>query len=99
MSNNFYALVQREITTEKTQILLEKNNVRVFVCLPSIKKEQIVVAFEKSFGYAPEKINILTFYKTIVNKRNRSQKKVAMKKILLRLPKGKELVQIKEKSN
>ena len=51
MSNNFYTLVQREITTEKTQILLEKNNVRVFVCLPSTRKEQIVTAFEKSFGY------------------------------------------------
>jgi ribosomal protein L23 len=97
MSNNFYSLVKSEISTEKTQVALEKNNIRSFICLPTVRKEHIQVAFEQSFGYAPEKINILTFYKTIVNKRNRSQKKVAMKKVLLRLPKGKELTQIKEK--
>ena len=99
MSNNFYSLVQHEINTEKTQSVLEKHNVRSFVCLPFVRKEHIKIAFEKSFGYAPEKINILTFYKTVINRRNRSQKKVAMKKVLLRLPKGKELTQLKEKSN
>lgn len=97
--SNFYSLVQREINTEKSQSSLEKNNIRTFVCLPSVKKNAIKNAFEKSFGFLPEKINILTFHKIIVNRRNRTQKKVAMKKILLRLPSGKDLIQIKEKSN
>lgn len=95
----FYSLVKQEINTEKTQSLLEKSNVRTFACLPSVRKKCIEDAFEKSFGYKPEKINILTFTKTVANKRLRTMRKVTMKKVLLRLPKGKDLVRINKESN
>lgn len=95
----FYSLVKREINTEKTQSLLEKHNVRTFTCLPSVRKKCIESAFEKSFGYKPEKINILTFTKAITNRRLRTMRKATMKKVLLRLPKGKDLTPINKESN
>jgi ribosomal protein L23 len=89
--SEFYALVKQEINTEKSQNALEKTNVRTFVALPVVRKKEIENAFVLSFGYKPEKINILTFSKIIANKRNRTTRVVRMKKVFIFLPKGKDL--------
>ena len=92
--SEFYALVKQEINTEKSQNALEQANVRTFVALPVVRKKEIESAFILSFGYKPEKINILTFSKIIANKRNRTTRVVRMKKVFIFLPKGKDLTLI-----
>ena len=92
--SEFYALVKQEINTEKSQKALDESNIRTFVALPSVRKKEIESAFVLSFGYKPEKINILTFSKIIANKRNRTTRVVRMKKVFIFLPKGKDLTLI-----
>ncbi len=92
--SEFYALVKQEINTEKSQNALEQANVRTFIALPVVRKKEIESAFVLSFGYKPEKINILTFSKIIANKRNRTTRVVRMKKVFIFLPKGKDLTLI-----
>ncbi len=94
--SNFYSLLKQEINTEKSQKSLEQNNIRTFICLPSVRKKEISSVFNIEFGYKPEKINILTFSKTINNRRNRTTRVIKMKKVFIFLPKGKDLTPIKK---
>jgi len=94
--SQFYNIVQQEINTEKSQKALDERNLRTFTALPSVRKHDIEKAFDLSFGYKPEKINILTFTKTINNRKKRSIRKVKMKKIFILLPKGKDLTLVKK---
>lgn len=96
MAENFYQLIHHEVNTEKSQKQLSDSNTRTFICLPSVRKCAIEKAFMASFGYKPEKINILTFTKTINNRRSRTSRKVKMKKFFILLPKGKDLTQVKQ---
>ncbi|MFT4967082.1 MAG: ribosomal protein L23 [Candidatus Deianiraeaceae bacterium] len=90
----FYKITSREINTEKSQKGLEVNQ-RTFISLPSVKKKDILSAFVKSFGYKPDKINSLTFMKVINNRKNRTARRVKMKKFFITLPDGKKLTPIK----
>ena len=92
--SEFYALLKQEINTEKSQKALEEANVRTFIALPSVRKKEVESAFVIAFGYKPEKINILTFSKSINNRRNRTSRIVRMKKVFIFLPKGKDLTLI-----
>jgi ribosomal protein L23 len=94
--SDFYTLLKQEINTEKTQKLSEQHNIRTFICLPTVKKNDVMNAFKVTFGYDPEKINILTFAKRINNRRNRTTRVVKMKKAIIFLPKGKDLTPIKK---
>lgn len=90
----FYKLVKKEITTEKSQKSLDAQNTRTFITLPSVRKNEVESSFVKTFGFKPEKINSLTFLKAINNRKTRAVRRVKMKKFFITLPKGKELVPV-----
>lgn len=90
----FFKIIKKEVNTEKSQNDLSKKNTRTFITLHDVKTNDILSAFKKSFGYEPKKINSLTFTKVINNRRNRTSRKVKMKKFFITLPEGKDLTTV-----